>query len=71
MRTGAAAGRRAPVVVPVAALRSQLLHQTRAVRPAFGAFDGDRCLRTALVLALAQKAVGSSDVAGTCFTSTQ
>ncbi|WP_375425059.1 GNAT family N-acetyltransferase [uncultured Friedmanniella sp.] len=49
LRTGAAAGRHAPVVVSATALRSQLLHQTRAVRYAFGAFDEDRCLGTALL----------------------
>ena len=30
-------------------MRTQLLHQTRAVRHAFGAFDGDRCLGTAVL----------------------
>jgi len=49
LRAGASAGRHAPVVVSATAIRSQLLHQTRAVRHAFGAFDADQCLGTAVL----------------------
>jgi len=49
LRAGAAAGRHAPVVTSAAALRSQLLHQTRAVRHAVGAFEGGVCVGTAVL----------------------
>ncbi|WP_375425460.1 GNAT family N-acetyltransferase [uncultured Friedmanniella sp.] len=49
LRAGATAGRHAPIVVSATAMRSQLLHQTRAVRHAVGAFDGDQCLGTAVL----------------------
>ena len=49
LRAGAAAGRHAPMVVSEGALRAQLLHQTRAVRHAFGVFDAGRCLGTAVL----------------------
>ncbi len=49
LRAGASAGRHAPLVVAATALRTQLLDQTRAVRHAVGAFDGDMCLGTGVL----------------------
>ena len=49
LHAGATAGRHAPIVVSATAMRSQLLHQTRAVRHAFGAFNGDQCRGTAVL----------------------
>jgi GNAT superfamily N-acetyltransferase len=49
LHAGATARRHAPIVVSATAMRSQLLHQTRAIRHAVGAFDGDQCLGTAVL----------------------
>jgi GNAT superfamily N-acetyltransferase len=49
LNAGATAGRHAPIVVSAKVMRSQLLHQTRAVRHAYGVFDGDQCLGTAVL----------------------